>query len=62
MKIKLECPEARYDSEMRIWCRVNGKLCACQRWCLMKGRAVLTDMAPDCLAREHTEQERTDEE
>ena len=61
MKIKLECPEARYDSEMRIWCRVNGKLCACQRWCLMKGRAVLTDMAPDCLARERPDQEQAEE-
>lgn len=48
MKIKLECPEARYDSEKRIWCRVSGQLCACQRWCMMKGRAVLTDTAPDC--------------
>ena len=62
MKIKLECPEARYDSEMRIWCRMNGKLCAFQKWCLMKGRAVLTDTAPDCLAREHPEMERPEEE
>lgn len=62
MKIKLECPEARYDSEMRIRCRVSGKLCACQRWCLMKGRAVLTDTAPDCLAREHPDQEPIEEE
>ena len=62
MKIKLECPEARYDSEMRIWCRVSGQLCACQRWCMMKGRAVLTDTAPDCLAREHPDLEPVEEE
>ena len=62
MAKKLECPEARYDSEKRIRCRVKGTLCAHQKWCLMQGRAVLTDMAPDCLARDHPDQEPIEEE
>ena len=61
-KKRLECPKARYDSEKRIRCRVTGTLCAFQRWCLMEGRAVLTDTAPDCLAREHPDQEPAGEE
>lgn len=61
-KIVLECREARYDSEMRIWCRPMGTLCKHQRWCLGKGRAVMTDMAPDCSICKRAEAEKTEGE
>lgn len=52
MKLTLTCPQAKYDSEMRITCRRAGGLCAHQRWKPCKGWAVLTEGADTCPARE----------
>lgn len=51
MKIKIECPYAKYDEKMRLMCSKSNDLCANQRWMPCKGWSVLTDWAADCPLR-----------
>lgn len=51
MKIKLECPYARYNAEMRIMCDKLKGLCGHQRYRPCKGWCVLSDGAAGCTAR-----------
>lgn len=51
MKINIECPNGRYDSEMRIICSKDNEPCAFQYYRTCKGWWVLTDGAETCLRR-----------
>lgn len=49
MNLELTCPQAYYDSRMRIKCRAaDDNLCAHQRFKPCKGWCVLTDQADRC--------------
>lgn len=50
MMVKLDCPRASYDREMRIQCSAGG-LCGHQRYKPCKGWCVLTDQAGRCPRR-----------
>lgn len=52
MSIRLKCPKAQRDRNRMLICRVNGQLCAHQRWCMMDGMAVLTNESARCPARD----------
>lgn len=52
MKLKLECPHAKYDRRMRIECTKAKGPCAFQRFKPCKGWCVLTAGAAKCTARE----------
>lgn len=52
MKLTLECPNAEYRENMRIYCKKAGMPCAHQRFMSCKGWWVLTDQADACPARE----------
>lgn len=55
MNLKLECPRASYDREMRIQCSAAGGLCGHQRYKPCKGWCVLTDLAGRCPLRKEDE-------
>lgn len=52
MSTRLKCPKAQRDRNRMLICRVNGQLCAHQRWCMMDGMAVLTNESARCPARD----------
>lgn len=58
MKIKIECPYAKYDEKMRLMCSKSNDLCANQRWKPCKGWSVLTEWAADCPSRKEKTNER----
>lgn len=58
MRPKLNCPNAKYNSDMMINCSKRDEPCAHQRWCTCKGWAVLTDQAGNCPARKEEENGR----
>lgn len=59
MRPRLNCPHARHDAQMCIFCTLRDEPCAHQRWCMSKGWAVLTDQAGRCPARKEDDNERT---
>lgn len=55
MKIKLDCPNAKHDNKMKVWCKVVDNYCAYQYFKSCKGWWVNTEQAKDCLMREKAE-------
>ena len=51
MKAKIDCPMGRYDSEMRIICKADGRPCGFQYYKACKGWWALTDRAAGCTRR-----------
>ena len=58
MTPRLSCPNARYGERMVIQCAKTDDACAHQRYCMSKGRYVLTDQAGACPARKDENHER----
>lgn len=55
------CPQAMTGgAKDPILCKASGRMCAHQKWCVMEGRIVLTDMAMRCPGREKPAQEQTE--
>ena len=58
MNPKIDCQNAHYTQNMRIWCDVVKGMCGNQRYKPCKGWCVLTEGAYDCPLRENKEQEK----
>ena len=61
MRPRLNCPYARYNAQMCIFCTKRDEPCAHQRWCISKGWAVLTDQAGRCPVRKDNNHGETKE-
>ena len=59
MKVTINCPNGKYDNNMRIRCKASGMLCAHQYWCACKGRCQLTESAAKCPGRSKKEEAKT---
>jgi len=55
MKITIDCPYGKYDSNMQIVCTKAGIGCAHQRFCSIKGWCILTEQAKECPLRDREE-------
>ena len=56
MKVTIDCPQGKYDADMRIRCKASGTLCAHQYWCACDGRCKLVQPAAgSCPGREMPE-------